>query len=85
MSFGNTSTSVGQSGKSGGDVSGFANASAGGFAGGGGSNVGVSASGSGGIGIGIGGGGGSAGGDASAQAGGDVTDNTSIGSISINS
>ena len=83
------STSVGlnQSGKSGGEAFGFAGAGAGALAG---SGVGVGEAAAGGFGVGAGAGGLGVGGNAGAgagaigAAGGDVSDNTSIGSININ-
>jgi len=77
--YNSANTAIGQGGKSGGDASGFASAGAGtlGAAGGGLSGFNSSHSGD--------ASGGSVGSSASAMAGGDVTDNTSIGSINISS
>jgi hypothetical protein len=84
----NTSVSVGQSGKSGGDAFGGAESgagAAGGFGFGGGQAVaGGFGVGAGAAGLGIGGSAGAGAGSFGAH-GGDVSDNTSIGSININS
>ena len=83
-----TSVSVGQSGKSGGDAFGGAGSGAGAMAG---SGFGIGQAEAGGFGVGAGAGGLGIGGSAGASAGsfgahgGDVSDNTSIGSININS
>ena len=83
-----SSVGITQSGKSGGDASGFAVAGAGALAG---SGVGVGQADAGGFGVGAGAAGLGVGGGAGASAGaigamgGDVSDNTSIGSININS
>jgi hypothetical protein len=84
----NTSVGVSQSGKSGGDAFGGAESGAGAL---GGTGVGVGqagafgfGAGAGAAGLGVGGGAGAGAGSFGAH-GGDVSDNTSIGSISINS
>jgi len=86
MSFGSSNVGVSQSGKSGGDAMGSAGAYAGAGAGGLGVGTGVGAGFlSGGAGVGVGVGEAGAGAGATGAHGGDVSDNTSIGSININS
>ena len=83
-----TSVGISQSGKTGGEASGFASAGAGALAG---SGVGVGQADAFGFGVGAGAAGLGVGGSAGASVGaigahgGDVSDNTSIGSININS
>ena len=86
MSDAFTSTSVNQSGKSGGDTSGLAAAGSSALSGGGFAGTGVlSDNVTGPMGLSASADGGYSNSSASAMAGGDVTDNTSIGTININS
>ena len=86
MSDAFTSTSVNQSGKSGGDTSGFATAGSSALSGGGFAGTGVlSDKAAGSMSLSASADGGYSNSGASAMAGGDVTDNTSIGNININS
>ena len=87
MSFGGDGNMGNQSGKSGGDVSGLSGAGSGAMAGDGFGAASASASGRNAYaeGTGLGAGGGAGSGAMAGQAGGDVTDNTSMGDINISS